>query len=165
MISKQTKMIKDYLKEIGFGNVRVVKSQNTQAQMLQNTIEFSVAWYDKKNKEFALVDKIAKSYYQNKLKHDIKISMATYGVFHELGHLISLKDYSNDKSFNIAYGQYIAGVKKIKTLSPKKEFYQYRNLKLERIADKYAYAIYLLNEKSAIEFDKKMLKTFAKKPR
>jgi hypothetical protein len=165
MLSLQVKIIKDYLKQIGFGKVRVIKSKNTQAQMLQNTIEFSVEWYDKKNKEFALVDKIAKGYYQNKLKHDIKISMATYGVFHELGHLISLKDYSNDKSFNIAYGQYIAGVKKIKTLSPKKEFHQYRQLKLERLADKYAYAIYLLNEKSAIEFDKKMLKAFAKKSR
>lgn len=165
MLSKQVKFIKYYLKQIGFGKVRVIKSKNTQAQMLQNTIEFSIEWYDKKNKEFVLVDKIAKGYYQNKLKHDIKISMATYGLFHELGHLVSLKDYNNDKSFNIAYGQYTAGVKKIKTLSPKKEFHQYRQLKLERLADKYAYAIYLLNEKSAIEFDKKMLKAFAKKSR
>ena len=39
MISKQTKMIKDYLKEIGFGNVRVVKSQNTQAQMHRTTFK------------------------------------------------------------------------------------------------------------------------------
>lgn len=165
MISKQTKMIKDYLKQIGFGNVRVIKSQNTQAQMLNNTIEFSVAWYDKSNKQLALVDKIAKAYYKNKLKHDIKISMATYGIFHELGHLVSLKDYTTDTSFNRAYGQYVAGVKKIKTKSPRKEFNEYRNLKLERLADKYAYAIYLLNEKSAIAFDKKMLKAFSKKSR
>lgn len=164
MVSKQTKMIKDYLKQIGFGNVRVIKSQNTQAQMLNNTIEFSIAWYDKTNKEMMLVDKIAKGYYQNKLNHDIKISMATYGIFHELGHLISLKEY-DDNNFNRAYGQYIAGVKRIKTKSPKKEFYQYRNLKMERLADKYAYAIYLLNETSAIAFDKKMLKTFTKKSR
>ena len=164
MISKQTKMIKDYLKQIGFGNVRVIKSQDTQAQMLTNTIEFSVAWYDKGNKQLALVDKIAKGYYKNKLKHDIKISMATYGLFHELGHLVSLKDY-DENNFNRAYGQYVAGIKKIKTKSPKKEFHQYRNLKLERLADKYAYAIYLLNEKSAIAFDKKMLKAFSKKSR
>lgn len=164
MISKQTKIIKDYLKQIGFGNVRVIKSQNTQAQMLNNTIEFSIAWYDKSNKQLSMVDKIAKGYYQNKLNHDIKISMATYGIFHELGHLISLKDY-NEKNFNRAYGQYQAGVRKIKTKSPRKEFYQYRQLKMERLADKYAYAIYTLNETSAIAFDKKMLKAFSKKSR
>jgi hypothetical protein len=87
--------------------------------------------------------------------------MATYGLFHELGHLISMKDYEG-KNFNKAYAQYRVGVSKIKTKSDKKSLYQYRNLKLERLADKYAYAIYLLHEKSAIEFDKKMKKEFAK---
>jgi hypothetical protein len=32
---------------------------------------------------------------------------------------------------------------------------------MERLADKYAYAIYLLNENSAIKFDKEMRKQFA----
>jgi hypothetical protein len=164
MVSKQVKMIKNYLVGIGFNNVRVVKSKNTQADMLNNTIQFAVEWYDEKNKELVKSDKILKNYYAKKLKHDIKISMATYGLFHELGHLVSLKDYEG-KNFNKAFAQYQVGIRKIKTNSDKKLMYQYRNLKLERLADKYAYAIYLLNENSAIEFDKKMIKTFGKKSR
>jgi hypothetical protein len=33
---------------------------------------------------------------------------------------------------------------------------------MERLADKYAYAMYLLHEDSAIKFDKEMKKAFAK---
>jgi hypothetical protein len=160
MISKETKMIKQYLKEIGFENVRVLKGKNTQADMLNNKIQFSTQWYNSKNKELKQVDKILKVYYKNKLKHDIKISMPTYTIFHELGHLISLKDYEG-KNFNQAYAQYQIGVNKIKSKSEKIIMYKYRNLKMEKLADKYAYAIYLLNEKSAIEFDKKMRKQFS----
>jgi hypothetical protein len=161
MISKETKMIKGYLASIGFHNIRVVKNKNTEADMLNDTIRFSVAWYDSKNKELTSLDRIIKGYYAKKLKHDIKISMATYGIFHELGHLISMKDYEG-KSFNRAYAQYQVGVSKIKTKSEKKGLYQYRNLKMERLADKYAYAMYLLHEDSAIKFDKEMKKAFAK---
>jgi hypothetical protein len=160
MVSKETKMIKDYLKEIGFGNVRVLKSSETECDMLNATIRFNKNWYDKKNKNLQAHDKIFKEYYAKKLNHKIKISMATYGIFHELGHLVSLKDYEG-KSFNKAYARYIVGMRNIKTKSLKKSLYQYRNLKMERLADKYAYAIYLLNENSAIAFDKKMRKQFA----
>ena len=160
MVSKETKMIKDYLKEIGFGKVRVLKSKNTQADMLNNTIQFSTQWYNRKNKELFECDKILKSYYKNKLKQDIKISMATYSIFHELGHLISMKDFEG-KNFNRVYAQYVVGVKKIKSNSQKITMYKYRKLKLEKLADKYAYAIYLLNENTAIKFDKEMRKQFA----
>jgi hypothetical protein len=160
MVSKETKMIKDYLKKIGYGNVRVLKGKETECDMLNGIIHFDKKWYDKKNKTLKAHDKIFKEYYAKKLKHDIKISMATYGIFHELGHLVSLKDYEG-KNFNKAYASYIVGMRKIKTKSLKKSLYQYRNLKMERLADKYAYAIYLLNENSAIKFDKEMRKQFA----
>jgi len=160
MTSKQTKMIKDYLKEIGFGKVRVLKSEKTEADMLNDTIHFSTQWYNSKNKELREIDKVLRVYYKNKLGYKIKISMATYGIFHELGHLISLKDYEG-KNFNKAYASYQVGVKNITTKSTKKMMYQYRNLKMEKLADKYAYAIYLLNENSAIAFDKKMRKQFS----
>jgi hypothetical protein len=71
-----------------------------------------------------------------------------------------MKDYEN-KNFSKAYGQYLKGVNKINTKSIQKNINQYRKLKLERLADKYGYAIYLLNENSAIQFDKKMRKQFA----
>jgi hypothetical protein len=161
MLAKETKMIKDYLKEIGFGNVRVLKGKDTQADMLNNKIQFSTQWYNSKNKELVDCDKILQKYYRIKLKHDIKISMATYSIFHELGHLISMKDFEG-KNFNRVYGQYVVGVNKInKNSSQKNVMYKYRKLQLERLADKYAYAIYLLNENSAIQFDKKMLKQFS----
>lgn len=159
MVSKETKMIKSYLASIGF-NVRVLKGKDTQADMRNDTIMFSTQWYNSKNKELVECDKILKKYYKNKLKHDIKISMATYSIFHELGHLISMKDFEG-KNFNRVYAQYRIGVAKIKSNSQKITMYKYRNLQLEKLADKYAYAIYLLNEKSAIEFDKKMRKQFS----
>lgn len=159
MVSKETKMIKSYLASIGF-NVRVLKGKDTQADMRNDTIQFSTQWYNSKNKELVECDKILKKYYKNKLKHDIKISMATYSIFHELGHLISMKDFEG-KNFNRVYAQYRIGVNKIKSKSEKITMYKYRNLQLEKLADKYAYAIYLLNEKSAIEFDKKMRKQFS----
>jgi hypothetical protein len=161
MVSKEVKMIKEYLKEIGFGKIRVLKSKKTEADMLNDTISFSTQWYNSKNKELKEIDKVLRKYYKEKLGHKIKISMATYGIFHELGHLISLKDYEG-KNFNKAYASYQVGVENITTKSTKKMMYQYRNLKLERLADKYAYAIYLLNEQSAIAFDKKMRQQFAK---
>lgn len=159
MVSKETKMIKNYLASIGF-NVRVLKGKDTQADMRNDTIMFSTQWYNSKNKELVECDKILQKYYKNKLKHDIKISMATYSIFHELGHLISMKDFEG-KNFNRVYAQYRIGVAKIKSNSQKITMYKYRNLQLEKLADKYAYAIYLLNEKSAIEFDKKMRKQFS----
>jgi hypothetical protein len=161
MMSKETKMVKNYLATIGFGGVKVIKHKDMEADMLNNTIRFSVAWYDSNKQEFVNADRIIKSYYVKKLKHDIKISMATYSLFHELGHLISMKDYEG-KNFNKAFAQYQVGVRNIKTKSEKKSLYQYRNLKLERLADKYAYAMYLLHETSAIKFDKEMRKQFAK---
>ena len=160
-MSKETKMVKNYLATIGFGNVKVIKHKDMEADMLNNTIRFSVAWYDSNKQEFVNADRIIRSYYTKKLKHDIKISMATYSLFHELGHLISMKDYEG-KNFNKAFAQYQVGVRNIKTKSEKKSLYQYRNLKLERLADKYAYAMYLLHETSAIKFDKEMRKQFAK---
>jgi Zn-dependent peptidase ImmA (M78 family) len=160
MATKQTLMVKKYLKEIGFGNVRVKKGNDAFADMLSNTIYFDTKWYNKKNADLKLYSKAIKNYYDKKLNHKIKISMATYTLFHELGHLISMKDYE-DKDFMKAYGQYTKGVNKITTKSIQKNINQYRKLKLERLADKYGYAIYLLNENSAIQFDKKMRKQFA----
>jgi Zn-dependent peptidase ImmA (M78 family) len=160
MLAKETQMIRQYLKQIGFDNVRVRKANETECDMLNGIIYFDKKWYDKKNKTLQAHDKVFQEYYAKKLNHKIKISMATYGLFHELGHLISMKDYEG-KNFNKAFARYVVGIRKIKTKSLKKSLYQYRNLKMERLADKYAYAIYLLNEKSAIEFDKKMRKQFA----
>lgn len=160
MATKQTLMIKEYLKEIGFGSVKVKKGNDAFADMLSNTIYFDTKWYDKKNEELKLYSKAFKNYYEKKLNHKIKISMATYTLFHELGHLVSMKDYQG-KNFNRVYGQYQKGVRAITTKSIKKNVNQYRSLKMERLADKYAYAIYLLNENSAIKFDKEMRKQFA----
>jgi len=159
MLSKQTKIIKNFLDKIGFGNLKVLKGKNTECDMINHIIYFNTNGYNKKNKSEIAYDKVFKNYYAKELKHNIKISMASYGILHELGHLISLKDYEG-KNFNKAYSQYLIGQRKIKTKSLKKIVYQYRKLKLERLADKYAYSIYLLNENLAIQFDKEMRKQF-----
>lgn len=160
-MTKQTKMIKDYLKSIGYGDIKVRNSFETYANMPIQTLYFGWSNLQKDTK----TNKAIKRYYKKVLKHDIKISMETYGIFHELGHLVSWnKDY-NMFNFNKSYGNYAYHSHKLSYIKDDyKRLSKYRQLKMERLADKYAYAIYLLNEKSAIEFDKQMIAEFSEKP-
>jgi hypothetical protein len=147
---KETKLIKDFLKEINFQNIKVRSVKNeTQCDMENQIIYFNMK--DFQDDEF---NKIVKTYY-NKIGHkNIKIHMATYAIFHELGHIASMVEIKNfDKTFNA----YINGQNRLpKRVNAKTKFYKYRNLRLEKLADKYAYIIYKEFEKQAIKFDKKL---------
>jgi hypothetical protein len=148
-MKQETKMIKEFLKEIGVQNIKVRSVKNeTQCDMENKIIYFNMG--DFQDDEF---NKIVKTYY-NKIGHKIKISMATYAIFHELGHILSLVEIKNfDKTFNA----YISAQNRLpKLASSKVRFYKYRKLKLEKLADKYAYITYKKFESKAIEFDKKL---------
>ena len=148
---KETKLIKDFLKKIGgeFVKVRSVKF-DTQCDMDENIIYFN--YQDFQDNDF---NKMCKDYYKS-IGHKIKIHMGTYAIFHELGHILSKMEIRNlDKSMNA----YVKGQNELpKKLNTKEKFYRYRNLYIEKLADKYAYVVYQKFEKEAIKFDKQLRK-------
>jgi hypothetical protein len=146
----ETKLIKQYLKSVGLSHISVRHFPITQASMPTQRIYYS--YYNVSPKE----NKVFKDYYKKVLKQNIKISMNTYGILHEIGHCLSFgKDY-NMFNFAKAHANYERNAKKIARAMNLENITKYRQLKMERLADKYAYALYLLHEKEAIELDKQL---------
>jgi hypothetical protein len=149
-MKQETKVIKEYLKKIGasFVRVRSVK-HNTNCDMGNNIIYFNRK--DFQNENF---NNIVRDYYNSIGQNDIKVSMETYAVLHELGHILSKMEIENlDESVN----NYLQQQTELKdTDNQKQNFFDYRNLPLEKLADKYAYIVYKNFEKQSIKFDKKL---------
>jgi hypothetical protein len=156
MMKQQTKLFKDFLKSIGMSKIRVRNGKETECDMFQNIIWFSMDWY--KSKELKEYENVFAKIYKEK-KFDIKISLATFGFFHELGHIISKVEL---KDVNRSYASYINQIQKLPNNTIENRMVKYKNLRLEKLADKYGYAIYKTFEKQAIELDKK-LKAILKK--
>jgi hypothetical protein len=150
-MNKETKIIKEYLKQIGasFVGVRCGKF-DTQADMANNIIYFNPKDFEDKN-----FNKIVKDYYKS-LGHKIKIHMGTYAILHELGHILSKMEIKNlDKRLEA----YVNGQNNLpKRVNDKVRFYKYRNLYIEKLADKYAYIVYKNFESQMIKFDKELRK-------
>jgi hypothetical protein len=151
-MKQETKLIKDFFKKIGASQIRVRSvSFDTQADMANNVI-----YFNKKDFQDIKFNKIIKSYYNYIGQKDIKVNMATYAILHELGHILSKMEIKNfDRTFN-AYVNQSNRLRKIK--NKKLKFYKYRKLRLERLADKYAYIVYKKFENQIIKFDKKLQK-------
>jgi hypothetical protein len=148
-MKQSTKLLKEFLEKIKVRGVRVRNSlESSSADMYDNII-----FYNAKG-ENAEMDKIVSDIYKSK-KHNIKISPTTYAFFHELGHLLSKIEIQNlDKEMS----KYSAMVELINATikDEKKSMEAYRNLRLEKLADKHAYRVYKRNEKLAIKLDKKL---------
>lgn len=149
----ETKILKTFFKKIGCPSVRVrVGNFECSASIPQKTIFIPTYWfYDNHNNE---VMEWAKEMYSNR-KFDIKISMTTFAMFHELGHIASRSYYKN---LNLALVLYTKSIVKLslKWLPEKEHFLEYRKLKMEKLADNYGYLIYKTNENLAIELDKEL---------
>jgi hypothetical protein len=151
-MKKQTKLFKDFLRKIGMEKIRVRNGKETECDMFQNIIWFSMDWY--KSKELKRYENVFAKIYKEK-NFDIKISLATFGFFHELGHIISKVELPN---LNYSYTAYINQVQKLPNNSSiENRMVKYKNLRLEKLADKYGYAIYKAFETQAIQLDKKLL--------
>lgn len=151
-MKKETKVIKSFLKKIGAPSIRVRSVDfDTQVDMNENII-----FFNKKDFQDYKINKIIKGYYKSIGQKDIKVHMGTYAIFHELGHILSKMEINNlDKTLNA----YVNGSNKVgKIKNEKLRFYKYRNLRLEKLADKYAYVVYKNFEKEIIKFDKKLQK-------
>jgi hypothetical protein len=150
-MKQQTKLFKDFLKKIGMGKIKVRNAYEMESDMFKNIIFFSMKWY--KEKELLPYTKAIAKLYKQK-KYDIKISLATFGFFHELGHILSKVEIKDLNKSMIAYGNQI---EKLPKKNLEKRMLKYRALRLEKLADKWGYLIYKTFEKQAIKLDNKLL--------
>ena len=148
-MKKSTKLLKDFLEKIKVRGVRVRNSlSSSSADMYDNII-----YYNAKG-ESVEMDKIVSDIYKSK-NHNIKISLTTYSFFHELGHLLSKVEIQNlDKAMS-KYSDMVQLINE-NIKDEKISMETYRNLRLEKLADKYAYRVYKRYEKLAIKLDKKL---------
>lgn len=150
-MEKHTKLLKDFLKDIGITKVRVRNGKNTECDMGNNIIYFDKNWFNAKD-ELKEIEKSLIDIYKQK-NFDIKISLATFGFFHELGHLASKVELKNVDRSLISYAKQVEKITK-KNDSNDNLMREYRKLKLEKLADKYGYSIYKTFESKAIKLDK-----------
>lgn len=150
-MKKHTKLLKDFLKDIGITKVRVRNGKNTECDMGNNIIYFDKNWFNAKD-ELKEIEKSLIDIYKQK-NFDIKISLATFGFFHELGHLASKVELKNVDRSLISYAKQVEKITK-KNDNNDNLMREYRKLKLEKLADKYGYAIYKAFESKAIKLDK-----------
>ena len=150
-MKKHTKLLKNFLKDIGITNVKVRNGKNTECDMENNIIYFDKNWFNVKG-ELKQIENTLKNIYKEK-KFDIKISLATFGFFHELGHIASKVELKN---LDMSLVSYAMEVEKITKNNDNSEnlMREYRKLKLEKLADRYGYAIYKAFENKAIKLDK-----------
>ena len=149
-MKQHTKLLKEFLRKIGMEKIRVRNNKEMECDMYGNIIYFSMDWFKDKalTPYINAIDKV----YKEK-NYDIKISLATFGFFHELGHIISKVEIPNLHYSLIAYTNQI---QKLPKYDIEKRMLKYKKLRLENLADKYAYAIYKTFEKQAIKLDKQL---------
>lgn len=144
-MKKLNKLFKNYLKKIGYDYVSFILSNSSLSDM-----ENQIIYFNPKGEGHDF-NKTFKKIYEN-YNHDIKISMDTYAFFHELGHIASVRELENLEQELDTYTEQVEKLINSK-LSQEKITIEYRKLKLEKLADKYAYQIYKQNEKNAIALD------------
>jgi hypothetical protein len=101
------------------------------------------------------IENLTKYYQKN--QYNIKVSIATFMLFHEIGHLLSAENLTSLelKTELAEYHKKTAIIQKM-SISSYDKLVVYKNLYLEKIADKLGYEYYKKYEKEAIEFDKKI---------
>jgi hypothetical protein len=148
-MKKHTLILKKFLRKVGLTAIRVRNAYDSESDMYNGIIYYNL------NATGNLYENILKTIYKEK-NHDIKISMDTYAFFHELGHILSTKEIGElDDEMN-AYEIEVEKLKNDNKLSLEKVMVKYRNLKLEKLADKYAYEFYKQYENLAIKLDKQL---------
>jgi hypothetical protein len=157
-MKQQTKIIKHYLKKMGFDFIKVRShNRDMEADIPNGIIYLDNKWLDMKNDDESEFLQYSYKLYKS-LGYKIKISMRTFAIFHELGHILSKVQYKN---YGVAHYHYTLQVDKIllKKLPNEARFMEYRkSVKLEKLADQYGYIAYLAKENLAIELDNEITK-------
>jgi DNA-directed RNA polymerase alpha subunit len=147
-MKKHTLILKKFLRKVGLSAIRVRNAYDSESDMYNGIIYYNLKSVD-------IYENILKTIYKQK-NHDIKISMDTYAFFHELGHILSTKEIDDLDNEMLKYEIEVMKLKNDSKLSLEKIMVKYRKLKLEKLADKYAYDFYKKYENVAIKLDKKL---------
>jgi DNA-directed RNA polymerase alpha subunit len=147
-MKKHTLILKKFLRKVGLSAIRVRNAYDSESDMYNGIIYYNLKSVD-------IYENILKTIYKQK-NHDIKISMDTYAFFHELGHILSTKEIDDLDNEMLKYEIEVMKLKNDSKLSLEKIMVKYRKLKLEQLADKYAYDFYKKYENVAIKLDKKL---------
>lgn len=154
-ISPYVKLVRQMLKDLGYGFIKVHPSNVMCADMENQKIFLDTEWFIKDNYEAQTSHRAVKKLYKS-YGWKVDVSMGTFAVLHELGHCLTAPSYEDlDKeheTYNYKQIQII-----LKKLNPYQEMKEYRKIRLERDADLTAYAIYKKNRKLIKEYDKKLL--------
>lgn len=147
----ETKIIKDFLKELSIEKyIKVRASKNTETD-LQKTIYFNKATYTSDFQKS--IGKITYKILAEKQMDFSKINYGTFSILHEIGHLIMIKTYDDADYEHSEYSYEVETIMAEAQIEWNKnpDFWvvqenlmrKYRNLKLERDADKKAYELFL----------------------
>jgi len=147
-MKKHTLILKKFLRKVGLTAIRVRNAQDSESDMYNGVIYYNLKSVD-------IYENILKTIYKEK-NHDIKISMDTYAFFHELGHILSTEEIEDLDNEMLKYEIEVIKLTNNSKLSLEKVMVKYRKLKLEQLADKYAYDFYKKHENVAIKLDKKL---------
>lgn len=153
-MKKYTKLVKSFLKDLGYDYVKVRNSPDMCADIENEKIFINSEWYKPigalEKASYKAVKKLYKEY-----GWKIKVSMGTFAILHELGHVVSKPLYKDLDSELNAYTH-----KSIKILQKRLGMYEemkaYRKIRLERDADRIAYKIYKDNKDIVIKYDKQL---------
>lgn len=159
----ETRQIKNFLTAIGMKNEIYVRAstRNTRAICEIDTIYFNKQDYSPELK--TETDKIFKILAEKNLNFDIHF--ATFSILHEIGHILAAKKYDDyDKANQIYADQYIAiniqHIADCETISEEKALDKlekaYREINMEKDADREAYELYKKFYKEVHELENEM---------
>lgn len=145
--------IKSFLKSLGY-DVKVRKSKNMCADLLDDIIFFDKRWFTDESEHINTSRATLEKIYKRK-KWQIDVSQGTFGIIHELGHILMSYTYKN---LSVRIKHYKEKVEYLinADLPQEKRLVQYRNLTIENDADKMAYKVYKLHKEAFDQFDKEM---------
>lgn len=129
--------------KIVFGG-EVMESDNLNETVFINADEFLYQYDDEKNHLQVMKEK----------GFIIDIMLPTYTLLHEIGHVVAFKNYLAKRALLSQYQNQVNGI--VKNLKGIERLRAYKNLKLEKDADEWAYIYYLHNYKFVKSFDEKV---------
>jgi hypothetical protein len=156
-MKRETKIIKDFIKELGFGNYFKVRNfYRMESDMEQKVVYYDAFWFSKHNSEIVRYNKNIRKYYRQ-LKIRIPIHIGTFAILHEIGHLIDSYSY---KDFDKTYNRYSKQVAKVYTI--KDDYLReiaYKNITMEKRADINAIKILYAYPKLVRKLDRQLRKS------
>jgi hypothetical protein len=170
-MKKSAKLLDNFLKKMGlpyycyFSN-EFSADMSYELLFVNPTYWLPLSYQEKqlKYKKQAEIIKSVIQYYNN--KYNIKVSIPTFCLFHEIGHLLSIDFYDKKKlEEELSLYQLELLIIDNKPISLYDKIVEYRQGHIEKIADELGYELYKKYEKQAKKFDKKIQKIIKKEYR